>query len=404
MLIYRVHIIFILSSVFNIVQDNVTMFVHYFLFVFSVQHHTRQCYNIRTITNLRGLLRSGRPATTSQGSKPTKYAIRNPHQGAQPRFTQMTEGKSLRDLNIRNMKLHPCISSIGESGIKILHRRWETVDMAHGVQMCLTLLYYLWFSPIISNHKISEILPESLRTMPAASTEHFFKRPVPLLHSSPMVTQVLSNLSRPINICNFKSISTYSKRRKEHVASHEHGGFEHVWCWKLAKTFTSGASKSQQEPACSRALSPASLRLRHEYTWIYKNIRRCIQSIPIKSIGVASKIQTISCSITKSSQVDLQRTLWLCSSGEMGLTVWHCLILLALCQLENKEIAWAKLCKPMGVYCFALQSSNSFAKVVCWWRAVTWHRKGPPPAIEVAPAILSVQLGSPIVLSLITEW
>ena len=94
------------------------------LFSFCLQCSTSyKCYNVRTIANLRGLLRSGRPATTSQGSKPTKYAIRIPHQGAQPRFTQMTEGKPLRDLNIRNMKLHPCISSIGESGIKILHRR-----------------------------------------------------------------------------------------------------------------------------------------------------------------------------------------------------------------------------------------------------------------------------------------
>ena len=94
--------------------------------------------------------------------------------------------------------------------------------------------------------------------------------------------------------------------------------------------------RSLQEPACSRALSPASLRLRHEeYTWIYKNIRPYIQS-NLCVAGVASKIQTISCSITISSQVDLQRTLWLCSSGDMGLTVWHCLILLALCQLEKQ--------------------------------------------------------------------
>ena len=49
----------------------------------------------------------------------------------------------------------------------------------------------------------------------------------------------------------------------------------------------------------------------------------------------------------------------------------------------------------MGVYCYALQSSNSFAKVVLMTGGHL-AQEGPPPAIEVAPAILSVQLGSPI--------
>ena len=133
--------------------------VHYFLFVFSVQHRTRQCYNVRTIANLRGLLRSGRPATTSQGSKPTKYAIRIPHQGAQPRFTQMTEGKPLRDLNIRNMKLHPCISSIGESGIKILHRRWNSWHGSRCSNVFNIAVLSIIFANHIPNHKISEIRP-----------------------------------------------------------------------------------------------------------------------------------------------------------------------------------------------------------------------------------------------------
>lgn len=72
----------------------------------------------------------------------------------------------------------------------------------------------------------------------------------------------------------------------------------------------------------------------------------------------------------------------------MGLTVWHyCLILLAVCQLEKqtngcvllRSTIFQQLCKGC-----VLMTGGHLAQ------------EGPPPAIEVAPAILSVQLGSPI--------